>query len=209
MRRSFAARIACVAILCMACTAVFAQEFSADMVSNEGRSATEHTAKIYVIKNKMRVDGMGDKTQQGSVVMNYDTQMITIIMPQQHMYMETRFDQGPMAQQQHKLMFFQAIDVENACPDWHKMTDKQGGSCTKVGDDSVNGRSAVKYTTTDTDGKTGTVWIDKSLRFPIKWETKDGAGELKNIQEGSQPSSLFEPPAGYQKFDMSNMMNRH
>ena len=209
MRRSFAARIVCLAILCMTCTAVFAQEFSADMVSTEGKNATQHTAKIYVVKNKMRVDGMGEGNQQGSAIMNYDTQTMTVIMPQQHMYMDTKLDQGPMGQQQHKFMFFQAMDVENACPDWHKMTDRQGGSCSKVGDDTVNGRPAVKYSTTDADGKTGTAWIDKSLKFPVKWETKDGSGEVKNIQEGSQPSSLFEPPAGYQKFDMGNMMNRH
>jgi hypothetical protein len=30
--------------------------------------------------------------------------------------------------------------------------------------------------------------------------------ELLNIKEGPQSPSLFEVPAGYQKFDMSNMM---
>jgi hypothetical protein len=32
--------------------------------------------------------------------------------------------------------------------------------------------------------------------------------ELRNIQEGSQPASLFEIPAGYTKFDMGGAMRQ-
>jgi hypothetical protein len=42
----------------------------------------------------------------------------------------------------------------------------------------------------------------------VKWQNKNNDwGELRNIQEGSQPSSLFEVPAGYKKFEMPNMGN--
>lgn len=207
MRRSFGVRILCLALLCFACSSLYAQEFSADIVATEN-GKTQHNAKIYVIKNKMRVEGQDEKGQGGNVIINYDTQTMTMIMPQQHMYMEMKLNEGPMAQQ-HKFMFFQAIDVENACPDWQKMTDKPGRSCQKVGDDTVNGRPAVKYATTDADGKNGTAWIDKELKFPIKWQEPNSSGELQNIQVGSQPSSLFVAPAGYQKFDMGNMMGAH
>jgi len=52
------------------------------------------------------------------------------------------------------------------------------------------------------------MWLDPKLRFPVKWEGKNGSGELRNIQEGSQPSSLFEIPSGYTKFDMGAMMKQ-
>jgi hypothetical protein len=42
----------------------------------------------------------------------------------------------------------------------------------------------------------------------VKWQGKDSGGELRNIQEGSQPASLFEVPAGYTKMDMGGMMQR-
>jgi len=42
----------------------------------------------------------------------------------------------------------------------------------------------------------------------VKWEGKNASWELRNIQEGSQPASLFEVPAGYTKFDMGSMMQR-
>jgi len=41
-----------------------------------------------------------------------------------------------------------------------------------------------------------------SLRFPVKWQDKSGGGELRNINVGSQPASLFTVPAGYQKMQM-------
>jgi hypothetical protein len=40
----------------------------------------------------------------------------------------------------------------------------------------------------------------------VKWETKNSSGELRNIQEGPQPASLFEVPAGFTKMDMGGMM---
>jgi hypothetical protein len=43
----------------------------------------------------------------------------------------------------------------------------------------------------------------------IKTAGGTGGGiELRNIQEGSQPSSLFEVPAGYMKMDMGAMMQQ-
>ena len=51
-------------------------------------------------------------------------------------------------------------------------------------------------------------WLDPKLRFPVKWQGKDGSGEMRNIQEGPQPASLFEVPAGYTKMDMGGMMQQ-
>ncbi len=81
----------------------------------------------------------------------------------------------------------------------------RGGSCHKIGSETVNGRSTVKYEGTNAKGETSNVWVDPKLRFPVKWEGKNGSWELRNIQEGTQPASLFEIPADYKKFDMGNM----
>jgi len=42
----------------------------------------------------------------------------------------------------------------------------------------------------------------------VKWQGKNDGGELHDIQEGSQPASLFEIPAGYTKMDMGSMMQQ-
>jgi hypothetical protein len=77
-----------------------------------------------------------------------------------------------------------------------------------VGTDTVNGRSAVEYEATNSSGDVTRVWLDAKVRFPLKWQGKNNSGELRNLQEGSQPASLFEAPAGYTKMDMGAMMQQ-
>lgn len=190
-------------LLCSLCTASVAQEFSAEMVNTENGS--QHPAKIYVGKNKMRVDTEGKGPNMGAVIMDFDTQLIDVLIPSQQMYMETKPGNGPHQQQ---FRFFQAMNVEDACPEWHKMTDEKGGSCQKIGDEVVNGRPAVKYETVSSEGRKDDVWIDGKIKFPLKWQSANSTGELRDIKEGTQPADLFAIPSGYKKMDMGGMMGR-
>ena len=197
----YAARVSCFLALMLAAGFALAQtEFSAEMVDTQ-KEGKPTTAKLYFAKAKLRIESQTASAHGGGVIiMNYATQTGIVLMAQRQMYMEMP------AQTQNKTMgtaaaFFQTGDVENACGDWQKM-GHQGSSCHKVGSDSVNGRSTVKYETTDASGEVSHFWLDPKLRFPVKWEGKNSGGELHNIQEGSQPASLFEIPAGYTKFEM-------
>jgi hypothetical protein len=162
--------------------------------------------KIYFSKDKVRFESANkDPRTGGVVIMNLATQTTTVLMNQQHMYMELS---PQMASQRTAYNFFRTDDVEAACSDWTQLPQNKGGSCHKIGSETVNGRSTVKYEGTNAKGETGDVWLDPKLRFPVKWEGKNGSWELRNIQEGSQPGSLFEIPAGFTKFDMGGMMQR-
>jgi hypothetical protein len=66
----------------------------------------------------------------------------------------------------------------------------------------------VKYESTNSSGDVSHFWLDPKLRFPVKWEGKSSSGELRNIQEGAQPASLFEIPAGFTKMDLGGMMQQ-
>jgi hypothetical protein len=183
--------------------ALFAQQdFSADLVNNSEK-ATSGPAKIYASKDKMRFEGQGQEGHNGTLIFNFAAQTTDILIPERKMYIESTTGHGPGAQR--SFNFFRAADAENACNEWQKMTTKPGGTCHKVGPEVVNGRSTVKYQGTSADGDVGYVWIDPKLRFPVKWQGKNGGGELRNIQEGAQPASLFEIPADYQKMDMGRM----
>jgi hypothetical protein len=201
-------RISCSCVLMLSASFVLAQtEFSAEIVDLQ-KPGTPTTAKIYFAKDKMRIESQTASAHGGgAVIMNYATQTGTVLMPQQHMYMEM-----PVQAQSQRLgvtaAFFQTGDVENACGDWQKIGNHQGSSCHKVGSDSVNGRSTVKYETTNASGDVSHFWLDPKLRFPVKWQGKTNSGELRNIQEGTQPASLFEIPAGFSKMDMGGMMQR-
>ena len=192
------ARISCFLFLTLAASLVLAQtEFSAEIIDLQKPDTT--TAKVYFGKDKLRLESQNSGARSGgALILNLATQTSTVLMPQQHMYMDM-----PAQSQMQRLgyTFFQTGDVENACSDWLKLASNKGGSCHKVGDESVNGRQAVKYESTSAGGETNQFWLDPKLRFPIKWQGKNN-GELKNIQEGSQPSSLFVVPAGFTKMEI-------
>jgi hypothetical protein len=191
------------ALLLSATFTIAQTEFSAEVFDSK---KPEPQAKIYFGKDKIRFEsGKMDARGGGALIMNLTTQSSTVVMDQQHMYMEMP---AQMAAQRNTYHFFRTGDVDSACSDWLAQSWNKGGTCHKVGSDTVNGRSTVKYEGTNSRGEAGTMWLDPKLRFPVKWEGKNGSGELRNIQEGSQPASLFEVPAGYTKFDMGAMMKQ-
>ncbi len=205
-------RILCVLAFLLAQVAV-AQDFSADVISNKGNGPTGQ-GKLYYTKGKARWELGNDRNpQMGPMALIVDEAQgrSLVLMPQRHMYM----DSMPWMTKTPAIgLFWHVDDVDNACPQWKSAaqqmkTDQNWGSCTKVGSDTVNGRSAVKYEGVSSKGEKGNVWVDTKLRCVIKADNTNGGFELRNIQEGSQPSSLFEVPAGYQKFDMGAMTQQH
>jgi hypothetical protein len=181
-------------------------EFSADIVDLQKPGAPTQ-AKIYFAKDKIRIESQTMSAHGGgAVIMNFATQTSVVLMAQQHMYMELPV-QAQGRRMAYASAFFHAGDVENACGDWQKM-GHNGASCHKVGNETVNGRSTVKYESTNASGDVSHFWLDPKLRFPVKWDGKNNGGELRNIQEGAQPASLFEIPAGFTKMDMGGMMQR-
>jgi hypothetical protein len=205
MLRCFARTSFFFALMLAANFALAQVEFSADIVNNT-KAGSPVQARAYFSKDKMRFDaqekGARDK---GAVIINFATHTYLVVMANQHMYMEMP---AQTMDQRGMYSFFQTGDVENACSDWLKLSKNVGGTCHKVGNDSVNGRSAIKYEGTNSSGETSQVWLDPKLRFPVKWQEKNGGGELRNIQEGPQPASLFEIPAGFTKMDLGGMMQQ-
>jgi len=203
-------RACCAFAVLLAASSVLAQtEFSADMVDT-AKNGNPVQAKIYFAKDKMRLESV-EKDQRGmggALIVNLATQTSTVLMDQQHMYMEVPA-QTAAQRNAYTYNFFRTGDVEAACSDWLQQARNKGGTCHKIGSDTVNGRSTIKYEATNAGGDKGTFWIDPKLRFPVKWQGKNDGGELRNIQEGTQPASLFEIPAGYTKFDMGAMMKQH
>ena len=199
-------RMSCFILLILAASYVVAQtEFSGDVV--DGNQKGKGPTRVYSGKDKMRFDSIeaNDARGGGAVILDFTTQTWVVLMPKQHMYM-----QMPNTAMENRGMFefFRSGDVDNACSDWLKLDRNKGGTCHKVGSETVNGRSTVKYEGTNSSGESSTVWIDSKLRFPVKWTGKNGGGEMQNIKEGPQPASLFEIPSDFKKFDMGNMMQQ-
>jgi len=180
----------------------FAQEdFSGEIVDTSKGAATERKTKIYATKDKIRFEPESENARGTAVVVNLSTHVSDAMMPERRMYMEFTQGQAP-GMQNWKRALFRPSDVNDACAEWLKLPQNRGGSCKNLGSETVNGRSTVKFEGTNAKGETGYAWMDKKIAFPIKWQEENNSWELQNIKEGSQPSSLFEIPAGYQKFQM-------
>jgi hypothetical protein len=185
-----------------------AQEFSADVVNLKGNNAG--MKKVYAGKDKIRFETeSGNAMGPSALILDEAQNKYTVLMAERHLYM----DAPPVMARPLIDKFWRVSDVNDACPQWKKTaeqagTDKNWGSCTKVGGDTVNGRSAVKYEGVSTKGEKSHVWVDTKLHCVVKIDGATGGFELRNIQEVSQPASLFEIPAGYTKFDMGAMRQR-
>lgn len=197
--------VSMVAVVSLA-QAAFGQEFSADVVSTRGNSAL---SKIYSAKDKVRFEIQGRNPALGptSIIIDETQNKWVVVMAQRHMYM----DSVPgMMKTPILTHFWHVEDVNDACPQWKKIAEQAGvgnnwSSCTKLGSDPVNGRSTVKYEGVSAQGDKTYFWLDTKLHCIIKAESDSGTMELQNIQEGSQPASLFEVPAGYTKLDLGAM----
>jgi hypothetical protein len=168
------------------------QNFSADLVRQKPQNAP--TTKVSVSGDKVRFEVAGQKTSSFAVI-NVAQRTSTMVLPDTKSYVIS-----PPGHLASSIPLFHIDDPENACKAWEKSMENPG-TCKKVGDDTVNGRAAVKYTGALENGDTGTAWIDSKLHFAIKWEGAKSAAELQNIQEAPQDAKLFEIPSDYQKLD--------
>jgi hypothetical protein len=137
-----------------------------------------------------------------TTITDASTKTTYVVMHERHMYMEMHSGaQNPM-QRGPKMPDLKSYDPSNPC------ANDPDTTCKNEGTETVDGRATDKWVFTNKkDGDVNTSWIDKKLHFPIKTLTNDGSEmDLTNIQEGAQPESTFEVPAGYQKFDMGGMM---
>ena len=158
-----------------------AQGFSADVVMQFEKQTMQ--GKIYISTGKMRYESAGTIT-----ITRMDKNLVWILMPTAKMYME------------------QTIKPQNIIPG----ADKVAGEVerTLLGQETVNGYLCDKYHITmkiDNKASAFFLWLAVDSGLPVKMADGDGKWmqEYSNITVGNPADSLFELPAGYQKFGMS------
>jgi hypothetical protein len=194
--RGLVIRLAAVLLLSLIPLISNAQDFSADVVylapanpkapSSGTTNSVGHTSKLYVSKDKMRLETRG---VTGTILLVDNSEnSVMALFPSQKAYQPLA---NPPAE------YFRVKDAENACPDWKEAT-VQKLDCEKVGHEKVDGRDTVKYQNKAAagDGPTA-VWIDPALKFVAKWESPQTGAELRNITEAQQAADLFVVPRGY------------
>lgn len=181
-------------VLCLGACPMFSQQFSAEMVREKPEGVP--TSKVAVSGEKMRFELTGKQSTQNTIaIIDLKQESGFMILPDNKSY--TRMVSGRLST---AMPFFRPTDPENACPAWDAFVGKPG-SCSKVGDATVDNREAVKYKGVARNGDTGFAYVDRKLNFVTKWESDRSVVSFKNIAEGPQAASFFTIPSGLQETD--------
>jgi hypothetical protein len=192
-RRAAPALAAMLALLACAPALADGQEFSAEAayvtapVESKGKAAVPVTssAKLYVSKDKMRIDFAGLSSR--SLIVDDGRRTIMMLYHDRKAY---------QALGSRPAEYFRVADAEDACPAWQQAVGKPI-RCQKSGAEIVAGRRAVKYVRPAVDGGADEIWVDPTLKYVVKWRIDTVEMELHDISEGPQAAELFVVPGGY------------
>ncbi len=198
-----------------------AQQFSADVISTPATGST--TTRVYVGKTQMRLQTFSGGQPKDGMIWDAGRKSVTIVMDENHSYIggnSTLLNAAMSSSGAPVLVrIFRPTSGSDPCVDWNAAVlpyadstkPRPHFSCHSVGEDAVNGRTATKWFVVSTQGAktdSGYAWIDSRLRVVSKSQDRNGSVELKNIQEGAQPDTEFQVPAGYRQVDASALLTR-
>jgi hypothetical protein len=180
-----------------------AAQFSADIVSvNANGEPAAQPGRLYVSDDKVRIET--PDVAGGYFVVDETSNAAFFVRPAKEIFMEAR--QSSLLTQ-----ILISVDPADPCRKWQAMAVSAGAAaaahggqwrCEQIGEEIIDGRKTIGYSMASPMKKQGAGWIDLELKILLRTKTEGGASiELKNIQEGPQPASLFEIPASFQKFD--------
>jgi hypothetical protein len=189
-------------------------EFSADMVITQptGQTLVE---KLYVGKGRARLDRLGqpgENNRVSSLLMDFDHQLLYLLLPQAKMYLKIMGSNGIYFYRGSYL--FRPQTPDTACSDWIPEADSRGVTlhCKEVGQETLDGRLTRRWDATATNGAHGSLWYDSELNFVVKVlrVSKEGVQsgyELQKITVAAQPSELFDVPIEYHEFTFNKLFD--
>ena len=189
-------------------------EFSADMRILDGTGRTQ-IVKLFIGNGRARLDRpiTRDETNGiGSLLIDFDHQLLYVLIPQSKMYLRIAGSNGTPFYQ--GAWMFRPSSPDNPCGGWVSEANQRGITlrCQSGGQDTLNGRTISRWDATTPDGGHGSLWYDPNLHFIVKVLRISKGGvqseyELQNINEGTQPQTLFEFPAGYRQFTLNRLID--
>jgi hypothetical protein len=186
-------------------TAAQAQEFSADILITAAADASVLPGKLYVSHGKVRIE---TPDVSGFFLVDVDAGTSYLVRPAQRTFMDAK-------QSSRLTQIFVPVDPRDACRRWQSMAEIAGmivadgqWVCEPLGRETVEDRGTAKYRIVSPANRLSFAWIDTDLGYPIKMQVEDKTVELKNIQEGQSPASLFEVPRKFSKFDPRYLIER-
>ena len=180
--------------------AALAQDFSADSVVRDPSGGILR-GKVYRASNMYRVEAVSpaaNATDPAIVIVDVASEVSYLIDDQQKIIMVSH---GRAALNRISI----AVPADGDLCARLAKSASQNASCRSLGEDTLNGRPAVKWEMTESfNGQTATqyVWVDPKLGAAIRVDAGRATRELQNIQEAPQPARLFAIPADYRRIDL-------
>jgi hypothetical protein len=167
-----------------------AADFSANVMINAG--GRQITSKMYGKGDKQRMEINTPGGQMINII-DFKTGKMFTLMPAQNMYIE-----------------HQGLNDNSLKQIQEMRAGKTPANAKKIGSEKVAGYSTDVYLVRDPQAGEAKIWYAPKLKYPIKSEGQGPMGKhsmtLTNIKEGGVNGSLFQVPAGYQKFQMPKGM---
>jgi hypothetical protein len=184
------------------------QQFSADLVATAVVSgAAQTTGKIYVSNSKVRIET--PDFPEGLFLLDGNAHTAYFVKPAQRVVMDAK-------QSTWLTQILVPLDPSDPCRQWQAMADIAGAAdrggrwlCDRLGVESAGEGNVIKYRAISPEGAAIDCRIDSQLGFALSVHRGDGAVmELRNIQGGSPPASLFEIPPNFHRFDPHQLIDR-
>lgn len=190
-------------LLCVAATPAFAlfggkiDNFSADSVLINENGKVMNTAKLYVTKDAIRIDGL-PAGGMGSEKLNLS---MLILKKQKKSYFYNH---------DKKLVFEAPADEKDYAAGYKAMDNIESENV--LGKEKVSGYKCVKKEVVISMQVMGQdmknkliVWESDKFEMPLRTMDEDGAmDEMRNIKEGKPPKKMMRPLTGYKQ--VGNMM---
>ena len=181
------------------CAAAQAQQFSADLAIARGGGAAAPAGKLHVSSDKVRIET--PEFADGFFLIDGAKPAAFFVRPAAGIFMDAR-------QSSRLTRILVQVDPGDPCRQWQAMAsvagvaDQADWRCERVGEEAIDGHSAIAYRAVSAPGRELFGWIDPVRKFPLRIKTEDGAViTAQNVRDEPQPTQLFEIPPGLRKFD--------
>jgi hypothetical protein len=198
--------LALAGVLFCGCLPAQAQQFSAEITIIKDDGAAAPAGKVYVAGGKERIETPDHP--DGFFLIDGAAPSAYFVQPSTRQFMDAR-------QSSRLTQIFAPVDPDNPCLQWEAMarlagTTEQGTwHCERVGQETIDGSSAIAYRAILASGHELLGWVDPMRKFPLRVKTEDGAVfEIGNLHDQPQDAELFEVPANFRKFDPKALINR-
>src|ERR1700753_2542348 len=172
-----------------------AQQFSAELSRRD--AAGQHTrGRLLVAGDKIRIEA--PDLQTGFFLVRTDAKTAYFVQPDRGVFMDAM-------QSSILTELLVPVDPDAPCPQWQAMAQISGSAtgcaawqCNRIGTETRDGHTVLKYELTSPRGRRYSTWIDPQLRYVVRIETAsdESMTELMNVQQAPQADSAFAMPAG-------------